>query len=81
MAVKNSDQFEAIPANSIGDDVRSLRDNQLPRSYDSSRSAHFGLSFKKVNRIENAFRNQSGILLRVFCDELSQTDQVLDRSA
>ena len=80
VAVKDSDQFQSIPSNSIGNNVRGIGYHKFSGPEYPSRSPHLGVKLKQFNRFENALGYKRGALLGVFSDELPEGEQVLYRS-
>ena len=63
MAVEDGDEFQALAANAIGDDVGGVGYHKLPCAQQSARSAHVRLSLKEFDSIENALGYKCCVLL------------------
>ena len=81
VAVKDCDKFQPIPSNSVGNDVGSIGYYKFSGPKYPSGPSHLGVRLKKINRIENALGDKSGVFLRVFGNELSDGHKVLYSSA
>lgn len=72
MAVENSDEFQPVSANAVRNDVGSAGYDKLPCTQDSTGSAHLRLSLKEFDGFQDALGYKCCVLLRVFCDVVSQ---------
>lgn len=50
MAMKDSNEFQPIPSNSVGNDVGGVGNDKFSCSEHPPRSSHLGVRLKKVNR-------------------------------
>jgi hypothetical protein len=72
VAVKDGDNLQSIPSNSVRYDVWSIGYDQFACSEHPSGSPHFRVGLENVNRLENPLGYKGGILLGVFGDEISE---------
>jgi len=81
MPVENRNELQAVTPDPIRNDVRSLGHDQLARPGEAARPAQLRVSFEQFDRVENAARYQSCVLLGVLFDLFSKAHQVANRPA
>jgi hypothetical protein len=77
--VEHGEQFQPVVPDAVRNDVRGFGHHKFTGTEHSAWPPHLGLSLEEIDCFENSFCDNRRILLRVFCDALSQRDEVTYR--
>jgi len=77
MPVEDGDQFKAVAAHAVGDDVGRVGNDQFPGAENSPRSSDVRVGLEQFNRVQNALSDKSSILPGILGYECSERDQML----
>jgi hypothetical protein len=78
--MKDGDQFQAVAADSIRDDVQGIGNHKLPRPKDAPWPTHLWLASKQINALQNSRCYGCRALWTVFGETVANREKVPDSS-
>ena len=79
--MKDCNQLQPLPSNTIWDDKRRIGDDQFTCSEDAAGTSHLRLRGKEFDPLKNPLRYRCSVLRGIYGDIFVESAKVADRSA